>query len=120
MVILLVPFLLVTTVMGLNLNRNIAKDGRVALLESSWHIFIAHSLLGVGVGNWLEQYNTVYGVNNSEKHVGSHHKIFLQELNEAGSIGLSGFLALLGFQYFLSYFSLLNLWHQFLYTSYNV
>jgi len=98
-VVLVGSFVVTTTFMGLNLNRNIAKDGRVALIESSWHMFLNHPLLGVGVGNWREQYDTVYGVDNIEKHMDSPHNIFLQELNEAGIIGLSGFLALLGFQY---------------------
>jgi len=97
--VLLVTFVVTTTFIGLNLNRNIAKDGRVALIESSWHMFVEHPLLGVGVGNWREQYDTVYGVNNIEKNIDSPHNIFLQELNEAGIIGLGGFLALLGFQY---------------------
>ncbi len=98
--ILLGLFVFLTTFMGLNLNRNIAKDGRVAIFESSWHMFIDHPLLGIGVGNWREEYDNVYGVNNIEKHIDSPHNIFLQELNEAGIIGLSGFLALLGFQYY--------------------
>jgi O-antigen ligase len=98
-VVLVGSFVITTTFMGLNLNRNIAKDGRVALIEASWHMFLEHPLLGVGLGNWREQYDTVYGVNNIEKHIDSPHNIFLQELNEAGIIGLSGFLALLGFQY---------------------
>jgi len=98
-VVLVGAFVVTTTFMGLNLNRNIAKDGRVALIESSWHMFLDHPLLGVGVGNWREQYDNVYGVNNIEKHIDSPHNIFLQELNEAGIIGLSGLLALFGFQY---------------------
>ena len=99
-VVLLVSFVVITTFMGQNLNRNIAKDGRVALIEASWHMFLGHPLLGVGVGNWREQYDTIYGVDNIEKHIDSPHNIFLQELNEAGIIGLGGFLTLLGFQYY--------------------
>ena len=37
-VILAGSFVSVSTFLGLNLNRNIAKDGRVALIESSWHM----------------------------------------------------------------------------------
>jgi len=99
-VILAGSFVSVSTFLGLNLNRNIAKDGRVVLLKSSWQMFLGHPLLGVGLGNWREQYDNVYGVNNIEKHIDSPHNIFLQELNEAGIIGLSGFLGLLGFQYY--------------------
>jgi O-antigen ligase len=99
-IVLAGSFVYVTAFMGLNLNRNIAEDGRVALLKSSWHMFIDHPLLGVGVGNWVTEYDNVYGVNNIEKHMDSPHNILLQELNEAGIIGLSGFLALLGFQYY--------------------
>ena len=99
-VILVGSFVTASTFMGLNLNRNIAEDGRVALLKSSWHMFVDHPLLGVGIGNWGTEYDNVYGVNNVEKNIDSPHNIFLQELNEAGVIGLSGFLALLGFQYY--------------------
>ena len=98
-VLFLLAFSFVNKDMGLNFDRNIAKDARVALLKSSWHMFKDHPLLGVGVGNWRVEYDTNYGLNNIEKHMDSPHNIFLQELNEAGIIGLGGFLTLLSFQY---------------------
>lgn len=84
---------------GLNFDRSITKDGRIPLLIAGGKMFVDHPLLGVGVGNWQYEYDHVYGVDNREKHMDSPHNIFLQVLNEAGIIGLSGFLALLWFQY---------------------
>ena len=98
-VLLLLAFSFVNKDMGLNFDRTIAKDGRVALLLAGGKMFVANPIMGVGVGNWMHQYDTIYGVANIEKHMESPHNIFLQVLNEAGIVGLSGFLALLWFQY---------------------
>ena len=98
--LLLIAFSFVTKDVGMHFDRSIAHDGRIKLLIASGKMFVDHPIVGVGIGNWMHEYDTVYGVANIESHMASPHNIFLQVLNEAGIIGLSGFLALLGFQYY--------------------
>lgn len=97
-ILLVAAFFGASREVGLNFDRTITKDGRIPLLIAGGKMFVDHPLLGVGGENWQYEYDHVYGVGNRENHMDSPHNIFLQVLNEAGIIGLSGFLALLCFQ----------------------
>ena len=83
--------------------KDISLGHRFAMWPSAWDMFLDHFLLGVGLGNYHEQYLTKYvRVDLVQKYIGNNtwllhqhpHNSFLYLLAETGLLGLLSFLLL--------------------------
>lgn len=97
------------------LGNNLQQDGRVYLMQSGLQIAKEHPLVGIGVGNWGKVYKEQFEATNPkrEKDIQSPHNIYLQILDETGIVGLSGFLALIFFQFKVLYTSTTSQYKRF-------
>ncbi len=68
---------------------------RLLLWSSAWNMYKDHPLLGVGLGQYKDNYQKKYiSPQAKEPDLGHAHNNFLQMLAENGTIGFSGFVVL--------------------------
>lgn len=74
-----------------------SNSERLLMWQSAWHMFSDHPLLGVGVGNYPEQYLKRYILPQAkERNNGEPHNTALAILTERGVIGFAAFVYLYG------------------------
>lgn len=75
-----------------------SNSERLLMWQSAWHMFYDHPLLGVGVGNYPEQYQTRYILPQAiERRQTEAHNTALHILAERGIVGFVAFVYLFGY-----------------------
>lgn len=78
-------------------SKNQSNAERFFIWNSAWHMFEDHPVLGVGLGQYKDNYQKKYISPNAKEPKLEHaHNNFMQMLAENGLIGLVGFLTLIG------------------------
>lgn len=71
---------------------------RILIWQSAWNMFKDHPILGVGLGQYTENYQQKYISPQAKEPQLSHaHNNFLQMLAENGIVGFAGFVIMFGY-----------------------
>lgn len=71
---------------------------RILIWQSAWNMFKDHPILGVGLGQYTENYQQKYiSPQAKEPKLGHAHNNFLQMLAENGIVGFAGFVIMFGY-----------------------
>lgn len=71
---------------------------RILIWQSAWNMFKDHPILGVGLGQYTENYQKKYiSPQAKEPNLGHAHNNFMQMLAENGIVGFAGFIAMFGY-----------------------
>lgn len=73
---------------------------RILMWESATKMFIDHPVVGVGLGNYYEEYMTNYRSPLSRETQGHPHNVLLAFLSETGLLGTSGYILLFIYLYY--------------------
>ena len=86
--------------MSQSVRRELGRANRIYLAETSLDIVREHPLVGIGMGNWSNVYETTYAAHNPSSTVRrpSPGNVYLQSMAETGLIGFAGFLCLILWQ----------------------
>lgn len=75
-----------------------SQSERLLMWQSAANMFLDHPLLGVGLGNYAEQYQTKYiSPMAKETNVTHAHSMYFQFLAETGAVGFCGYAILYGY-----------------------
>ena len=78
--------------------RDQSHSERVLMWQSAANMFLDHPVLGVGLGNYKQQYQTQYIQPEAKERQQTHaHSMYLQFLAETGVVGFCGYAALFGY-----------------------
>ncbi len=79
---------------------NVSNSERILMWNSAWNMFNDHPLFGVGIGNYVDQFEDHYKSSESKEEGHKHpHNVLLSMLSQAGIIGGISYLVM--FLYFL-------------------
>ena len=79
-------------------NKYQSNTERILIWQSAWNMFKDHPVLGVGLGQYTENYREKYvSPLAKEPHLTHAHNNFMQMLAENGIIGLAGFVIMFGY-----------------------
>ena len=71
---------------------------RILIWQSAWNMFKDHPILGVGLGQYTENYQQKYiSPQAKEPKLGHAHNNFMQMLAENGIVGFAGFVIMFGY-----------------------
>lgn len=71
---------------------------RILIWQSAWNMFKDHPILGVGLGQYTENYQKKYiSPQAKEPNLGHAHNNFMQMLAENGIVGFAGFIVMFGY-----------------------
>lgn len=71
---------------------------RILIWQSAWKMFKDHPILGVGLGQYTENYQQKYiSPQAKEPKLGHAHNNFMQMLAENGIVGFAGFVIMFGY-----------------------
>ena len=71
---------------------------RILIWQSAWNMFKDHPVLGVGLGQYTENYQQKYiSPQAKEPKLGHAHNNFMQMLAENGIVGFAGFVIMFGY-----------------------
>lgn len=71
---------------------------RILIWQSAWNMFKDHPILGVGLGQYTENYQQKYiSPQAKEAKLGHAHNNFMQMLAENGIVGFAGFVIMFGY-----------------------
>ena len=71
---------------------------RILIWQSAWNMFKDHPILGVGLGQYTENYQQKYiSPQAKEPKLGHAHNNFMQMLAENGILGFAGFVIMFGY-----------------------
>ena len=71
---------------------------RILMWQSAWNMFKDHPILGVGLGQYTENYQQKYiSPQAKEPKLGHAHNNFMQMLAENGIVGFAGFVIMFGY-----------------------
>lgn len=73
---------------------------RILMWESAMKMFVDHPVVGVGLGNYYEEYMTNYRSPLSRETQGHPHNVLLAFLSETGLLGTSGYILLFIYLYY--------------------
>ena len=77
--------------------QNQSNAERLLIWDSALHMFEDHPILGVGLGQYKDNYQHKYiSPKAKEPHLSHAHNNFMQMLAESGIVGFVGFLTLIG------------------------
>lgn len=87
---------------------------RILIWQSAWNMFKDHPILGVGLGQYTENYQQKYiSPQAKEPKLGHAHNNFMQMLAENGIVGFAGFVTMFGYIIFknlLAWFKVKNVY----------
>lgn len=87
---------------------------RILIWQSAWNMFKDHPILGVGLGQYTENYQQKYiSPQAKEPKLGHAHNNFMQMLAENGIVGFAGFVIMFGYIIFknlLAWFKVKNVY----------
>jgi O-antigen ligase len=76
--------------------QNTSNSERILMWSSAWHMFEDHLVIGVGVGNYKDQFQEIYQSKNSTHTDQIHpHNVILSIFSQAGIIGGLAYLAMI-------------------------
>lgn len=79
-------------------NKYQSNTERILIWQSAWNMFKAHPVLGVGLGQYTENYQQKYiSPQAKEPKLGHAHNNFMQMLAENGIVGFVGFVIMFGY-----------------------
>ena len=79
-------------------NKYQSNTERILIWQSAWNMFKDHPVLGVGLGQYTENYREKYvSPLAKEPHLTHAHNNFMQMLAENGIVGFAGFLIMFGY-----------------------
>ena len=79
-------------------NKYQSNTERILIWQSAWNMFKDHPILGVGLGQYTENYQQKYiSPQAKEPKLGHAHNNFLQMLAENGIVGFAGFVIMFGY-----------------------
>lgn len=78
-----------------NITTDRSNADRIIIWESSWNMFKAHSVIGVGLGQFRSVYNEKYKLPEVTQDLVHSHNNIVQIVVESGIIGLLGFFYLI-------------------------
>lgn len=86
----------VTKLKSITSTTNRSNTERLLIWQSAYQMFKDHPVLGVGLGQYKDNYQKKYiSPQATEKYLGHAHNNFMQMLAENGIIGFVGFIAML-------------------------
>lgn len=79
-------------------NKYQSNTERILIWQSAWNMFKDHPVLGVGLGQYTENYREKYvSPLAKEPHLTHAHNNFMQMLAENGVVGFAGFVIMFGY-----------------------
>ena len=79
-------------------NKYQSNTERILIWQSAWNMFKDHPILGVGLGQYTENYQQKYiSPQAKEPKLGHAHNNFMQMLAENGIVGFAGFVIMFGY-----------------------
>ena len=79
-------------------NKYQSNTERIIIWQSAWNMFKDHPILGVGLGQYTENYQQKYiSPQAKEPKLGHAHNNFMQMLAENGIVGFAGFVIMFGY-----------------------
>ena len=95
-------------------NKYQSNTERILIWQSAWKMFKDHPILGVGLGQYTENYQKIYiSPQAKEPQLGHAHNNFMQMLAENGIVGFAGFVTMFGYIIFknlLAWFKVKNVY----------
>lgn len=95
-------------------NKYHSNTERILIWQSAWNMFKDHPILGVGLGQYTENYQQKYiSPQAKEPKLGHAHNNFMQMLAENGIVGFAGFVTMFGYIIFknlLAWFKVKNVY----------